>query len=114
MPDLPDFVITSPKPPPIRLLAAEAIPFQGFFMVRLIMQIEEMQVAEFALPQVMLPAELQIGELFIDFKLRKCRKCGCTSARGCVIGCEWIEWDLCSNCGSVILDAAGRPAGGGD
>lgn len=98
---------------PLRALAAEAIPYQGIFMVRLILQVEDMQVAQFALPQMMLPADMQIGdELFVTFRLRACRKCGCTSARGCVIGCEWVEWDLCSNCGSKILDAAGRPAGG--
>lgn len=33
--------------------------------------------------------------------LRRCRECGCTDARACVVDgvpCHWVEQDLCSAC----------------
>lgn len=41
-----------------------------------------------------------------------CRACGCTDNRACPGGCEWVEADLCSNCGSV--DLMGLVMTGGD
>lgn len=32
-----------------------------------------------------------------------CRVCGCTEDRACLGGCEWVEADLCSACGSADL-----------
>lgn len=28
----------------------------------------------------------------------KCRKCGCTQAKGCWPACWWVDTDLCSRC----------------
>jgi len=92
----------------------DGVLFDGLPMLRLVVLFGELPIAEFAIPGPALPAGAAIGdELLIDLKIRTCRKCGCTGSRACVMGCEWIEADLCSNCGSVIFDASGRPAGGG-
>ncbi len=33
-----------------------------------------------------------------SYDCRRCRRCGCTDARGCADGCEWADEDLCSLC----------------
>jgi len=92
----------------------DGVTFDDLPTFRLVILLGTLPIAEMGLPNAVLPAGAAIGdELFIDFKIRTCRKCGCTGSRACVMGCEWIEANLCSNCGSVIFDASGRPAGGG-
>jgi hypothetical protein len=29
---------------------------------------------------------------------QRCRVCGCTWAEPCMVGCSWVERDLCSAC----------------
>lgn len=41
-------------------------------------------------------------------EVRRCRVCACTDAWGCEAGCEWVEWDLCSEC----VDMHSRQVGG--
>ncbi len=90
----------------------DGITFDDSPTFRLVFLLGSLPIAEMGLPAAVLPEGAAIGdELFIEFKIRTCRKCGCTGGRACVTGCAWIEADLCSNCGSVILDASGRPAG---
>jgi len=92
----------------------DGIVFDDLPMLRVVVLLGNLPIAEFAVPTSVLPEGAGIGdEMSIEFQIRSCRKCGCTGARACVTGCEWIEQDLCSNCGVVILDAAGRPATGG-
>lgn len=31
-------------------------------------------------------------------EVQRCRRCGCTNARACAGGCEWVTDDLCSQC----------------
>lgn len=36
-------------------------------------------------------------------KTKTCRRCGCTDARACAGGCEWIaESDVCSACLTTV------------
>jgi hypothetical protein len=82
----------------------------GLRMMRLVVCFGDLPIADFAVPSVELPDAAYIGEeLILSFRIRACRKCGCTTTRACVSGCEWIELDLCSNCGTVLLDARGHP-----
>ena len=40
-------------------------------------------------------------------KIKKCRVCGCTASKACVVGgadgptCHWVANDLCSTCAPV-------------
>ena len=43
--------------------------------------------------QVLLQASIDAGPIE-----QRCRVCGCTNSRACPSGCEWVEFDLCSNC----------------
>lgn len=38
-----------------------------------------------------------IVELYKRAGVRVCRVCGCTEDRACVLGCTWVEEDLCSS-----------------
>ena len=38
---------------------------------------------------------------------RKCRVCGCTQEKACLVKgspCHWVEWDLCSACDPTSID----------
>jgi hypothetical protein len=47
---------------------------------------------------------------------RKCRICGCTEQRACLIenvfgelmGCSWVKWDLCNNAKCVVAASIAR------
>jgi hypothetical protein len=89
----------------------DGVTINGLDTFRVAVMLGDLPIGELALPAPVLPEGADVGdEMSVDFKIRTCRKCGCTGSRACVMGCEWIEADLCSNCGSVIFDASGRPA----
>jgi hypothetical protein len=46
---------------------------------------------------------------------RSCRRCGCTDDNACgisegeILGCYWVEWDLCSACAPArVIEGAPR------
>lgn len=34
--------------------------------------------------------------------LTRCRICGCTETDACLLGCSWVQEDLCSTCAKAV------------